>query len=69
MALAVPRGLEPPTFGLGMRCWGPSLFWAVPGRPDTYSVLWQAGPAHPPSIPNVPASWVAKSVAIRRRQR
>src|SRR5262245_65818658 len=61
--LAVPRGLEPPTFGLGKRCGGPTLSPIVPPKPDLSTFFGTAIPAHTSICHPIPYNWVAIWVA------
>src|SRR5262245_531879 len=61
--LAVPRGLEPPTFGLGKRCGGPILSLTVPPKPDLSTFFETAIPAHNSICHPIPCNWVAIWVA------
>jgi hypothetical protein len=62
-ALAVPRGLEPPTFGLGKRCGGPTPSLTVPPKPDLSTFFETAIPAHTSICHPIPYNWVAIWVA------
>ena len=61
--MAVPRGLEPPTFGLGKRCGGPTLSPTVPLKPDLSTFFGTAIPAHTSICHPIPYNWVAIWVA------
>src|SRR5262245_37806089 len=61
--LAVPRGLEPPTFGLGKRCLGPKQYRPLPPRPDLSTFFGTAIPADAAPCHPIPNNWVAIWVA------
>ena len=62
-SLAVPRGLEPPTFGLGNRCSGPKPYRPLPPSPDLSTFFGTAIPADAAPCHPIPYNWVAIWVA------
>ncbi len=62
-ALAVPRGLEPPTFGLGKRCLCPKQCLLLPSRSDLSTFFGIAIPARAGICHPIPDNWVAIWVA------
>jgi hypothetical protein len=60
----VPTGLEPVTFGLGMRCCGPSQFAPVSVRPYLCGFLRRSVPRRTIDCQPMLGNWVAIWVAV-----